>query len=237
MKPRVLVDRTTTPDGRELTLHRHDETFFIDVDGHELMSSRAHGSETALARLALAAWRRAGGKGAAGERVRVLVGGLGMGFTLRAVLDALGPPAGQRGDEVVVAELFPQIVAWNRGPLGPLASQPLADPRVRIEIGDVGRHAERREAYDVILLDVDNGPESFTVDANRRHYDRSGLGRWHRSLPPGGVLAVWSAHQEPRFESRFRAAGFHVTTHSAAARKGGKGGRHTIFVGVKTGAT
>lgn len=228
MKPRVPIDRTTTPDGRELALLRRDDAFFIDVDGHELMSSRAHGSETALARLAIEAARR--GKI---REPRVLVGGLGMGFTLRAVLDELGSP--KDGGKVVVAELFEEIVAWNRGPLGPLAGHPLEDRRVEVEVGDVARHAARREAYDVILLDVDNGPESFTVDTNRRHYTRSGLERWFQALPPKGVLAVWSAHQEPQFEGRMRSAGFQVTTHSAAARKGGKGGRHTIFVGVKPG--
>lgn len=224
MKPRVPIDRTLTPDGRELALFRRDDAFFIDVEGQELMSSRAHGSETALARLAIEAARR--GKV---REPRVLVGGLGMGFTLRAVLDEL------EGGRVVVAELFPEIVAWNRGPLGPLAGHPLKDRRVTVEVGDVGRHAARRDAYDVILLDVDNGPESFTVDINRRNYTRGGLERWFEALPPKGVLAVWSAHQEPRFEGRMRSAGFQVKAHSAAARKGGKGGRHTIFVGVKPG--
>lgn len=238
MKPRVLVEKTTTPDGRELALFRHDDTFFIDVDGQELMSSRAHGSETALAKLAIEAARRGRRRaGRAGAGLRVLVGGLGMGFTLRAVLDELGggPKGAEEAPRVVVAELFPEIVAWNRGPLGPLAGHPLADGRVEVEIGDVGRHAARREAYDAILLDVDNGPEGFTVDSNRRHYTKSGLHGWFRALPPGGVLAVWSAHQEPHFESRMRSAGFEVKTHSAAARTSGKGGRHTIFVGVKPG--
>jgi spermidine synthase len=228
LKSRLPVDRTTTQDGRELALFRRDDAFFIDVDGQELMSSRAHGSETALAKLAIEAARR--GKI---REPRVLVGGLGMGFTLRAVLDELGDV--KEGGKVVVAELFPEIVEWNRGPLGPLAGHPLKDRRVEVEVGDVARHAARKEAYDVILLDVDNGPESFTVDSNRRHYTRSGLARWFEALPPKGVLAVWSAHQEPQFEGRLRAAGFQVTTHSAAARKGGKGGRHTIFVGVKPG--
>jgi spermidine synthase len=234
LKPRVPIDRTATQDGRELVLLRRDDAFFIDVDGHELMSSRAHGSETALARLAIQAARR--GKI---REPRVLVGGLGMGFTLRAVLDELGEAHSGSGEggKVVVAELFPEIVEWNRGPLGTLAGHPLKDRRVAVEVGDVGRHSARRDAYDVILLDVDNGPESFTVDTNRGHYTRSGLERWFQALPPKGVLAVWSAHQEPQFEGRMRSAGFQVTTHSAAARKGGKGGRHTIFVGVKPGGS
>lgn len=233
LKPRKLLDCIVTPDNRELALYQHGDSFFIDVDGEELMSSRAHGSEDSLARLAIGAL----GKGsAAGRPPRVLVGGLGMGFTLRATLDALtAHPAGRKGAEVVVAEVFPAIVEWNRGPLGHLAGRPLDDSRARVELGDVARHLEQEGAYDVVLLDVDNGPEAFTLEVNRHLYTRAGIERWFQALPPGGVLAVWSAGQSPPFEHRLRRAGFQVKSHGVAARASGKGGRHTIFLAVKPG--
>ena len=219
MQPAIVLDAVATPEGGRLVLSRRGDAFLIRIDGLDLMSSRAHGSEEALARLAFAALgsRRA---------PRVLVGGLGMGFTLRAVLDALaGKPA-----VVMVAEVFPAVVAWNRRWLGKLAGHPLADPRVRVVEGDVADLlAAPQEPFELILLDVDNGPEALTPRPQRGLYTRQGLERLHRTLTPGGVLAVWSGFAHPPFVTRLREAGFAVEVHRVRAR-GGKGGRHVIFV-------
>lgn len=233
MKPFRLLDSVVSRDGRELTLHRRGETFYIQIDGYDLMSSRAHGSEDELARLALSEVRTGGGAGS-----RVLVGGLGMGFTLRATLDALGERSSSgKGAEVVVAEAFEAVVEWNRGPLAHLAGRPLADPRVRVVVGDVAERlaevGEETVAFDVILLDVDNGPEAITLEENARLYTDRGLARAYRALAPGGALAVWSAHDDPRFAQRLRRAGFRTKTHRVSERHGGKGGRHTIFVAAR----
>jgi spermidine synthase len=222
MKPRRILESVVTPDHRHLVLSERDGTYSIDVDGKTLMSSREHGSEEELARLAIGAWK---GRGAP----RVLVGGLGMGFTLRAVLDAL--PA-RSGALVEVAEVFPSVVAWNRGPLRDLAGRPLADRRVHVHEADVGWHLDGGRKYDIVLLDVDNGPEEFTLLGNHELYTARGLERIHRSLAPGGVLAVWSTFEDDEFTTRLRRAGFAVTTHRVRARPGNKGGRHTIFVAL-----
>jgi spermidine synthase len=158
-----------------------------------------------------------------------------MGFTLRATLDALaGRHSLRPNTEVVLAEVFPAVVDWNRGPLAHLAGRPLADPRVRVVVGDVADRlaevGEEAAPYDVILLDVDNGPEAITLEANDRLYIPRGLGQAYRALAPGGVLAVWSANDDPRFADRLRRAGFRVETHRVSERSGGKGGRHVIFV-------
>jgi spermidine synthase len=218
MKPRRILESVVTPDHRHLVLVEHDGTFSIDVDGKTLMSSREHGSEEELARLAIAAWE---GEGAP----RVLVGGLGMGYTLRAVLDALP----RNGARVEVVELFPSVVAWNRGPLADLARRPLADRRVRVTVADVASHLDGSRDFDVVLLDVDNGPEEFTLLGNHELYTARGLERIRRSLAPGGVLAVWSTFEDDEFTTRLRRAGFAVTTHRVRARPR-KGGRHTIFL-------
>lgn len=219
MVPRQLVERVAIAEGRELALYRRGDDFVIQVGINELMSSRAHGSEEALAQLGLAA--------PGYPPTRLLVGGLGMGFTLRAVLASLAAHQA----EVEVAELWPAVVAWNRGVLGPLAGHPLADARVRVREVDVAQCLLVPSRYDVILLDVDNGPEAFTVESNSRLYDRDGIARLRRALVPGGAVAVWSASQDPRFAQRLKSGGFDVSVHGVAARPGGKGGRHTIFVG------
>jgi spermidine synthase len=220
MKPRHVIESVVTPDHKHLVLWEHDGTFSIDVDGKTLMSSREHGSEEELARLAIGAW--------AGEAPpRVLVGGLGMGYTLRAALDAL--PPGRR-NVVEVIEVFPPVVAWNRGPLAELAGRPLADRRVRVIEADVGGHLDGSREFDVVLLDVDNGPEEFTLLGNHELYTARGLERMRRSLSPRGVLAIWSTFDDPDFATRLRRAGFTVTTHSVRARPNRKGGRHTIFL-------
>jgi len=242
VKPFRLLDCVVTRDERELTLYQRGDAFYIQIDGYDLMSSRAHGSEDELARLALAEVRtgsRPGdGRPPGGPGPRVLVGGLGMGFTLRAALDALGGRAGgEAGVEVVVAEAFQAVVDWNRGPLAHLAGRPLADPRVRVMVGDVAdRLAEAGDEgapYDVVLLDVDNGPEAITLEANEHLYTQRGLARAFHALVPGGVLAVWSANDDPRFADRLRRAGFRTNIHRVSERHGGKGGRHTIFVAAR----
>lgn len=232
MLPRRILDCVVTPDGRELVLYRRGDTYLIEIDAYELMTSRAHGSEEELARRALAALD--------GRPPRVLVGGLGMGFTLRAALDVLAarPAAGQRGAAVVVAEVFPAVVEWNRRWLGELAGRPLDDPRAKVEVADVAELLTGRPPWDVILLDVDNGAEALTLDRNRNLYSRAGVERLHRALAPGGVLAVWSTAEDEPFADRLRRGGFTVATHRVPARAGGKGGRHVVFVarrGTRTG--
>ncbi len=221
MKPLTTLDQVQTPDGREMVLYQRGDAFSIEVDGENLMGSRAHGSEESLARLALEAL-------GPHPRPRVLVGGLGMGFTLRAVLDALGPNSAK----VRVAEAFAAVVAWNRSHLAHLAGRPLADPRVEIEVEDVGaRIAASEAAFDVILLDVDNGPAAFTLDGNHKLYTERGIAACRRALNPGGVLAVWSADEDFRYADRLGRGGFAVKVRRVSARANGKGGRHVLFFG------
>lgn len=220
MIPWELLGRAQTPDGADLTLNRHGRDYIILASGKSLMSSQMHGSEEALATLGCA---RARGMAAP----TVLVGGLGMGFTLRATLDAL--PSGAR---VVVAELMPAVIAWNQGPLGPLAGHPLADPRVEVVPGDVGATMRaRRGRFDAILLDVDNGPTAFSQASNANLYDTAGVATMRAALAADGVLAVWSASEDRRFEHRLRHAGFVVRTEVVRARLKKGGPRHVIFLG------
>jgi spermidine synthase len=209
------LDRFTTPDGRQLTFHRRDGDFFVYLDGDELMSSRAPGSERALAELAC---------GGLGSRPRVLIGGLGLGFTLRAALDVLPADA-----EVVVAEVFASVSEWNRTYLGDLQGDALTDHRTRIVCADVGEAIEGPSPWDGILLDVDNGPAAWCLDSNGRLYDGPGLRRIHDALVPGGVVAFWAAHGDPRFVKRLRRHGFDARGHATRAR-GDRGARHTVFV-------
>ncbi|MEM8995406.1 MAG: hypothetical protein AAGF23_11505 [Acidobacteriota bacterium] len=227
MVPRQTLARVPVTGGGELELSRRGDDYLIQIDRHDLMSSRCHGSEEAMARLALEATGRRG-------TVRWLVGGLGMGFTLRACLDALDGCAD--GSRVVVAEVFDAVVSWNREILGELAARPLDDPRTEVVVGDVyDLLAPGGEAFDAILLDVDNGPEAMTLASNDRLYRRHGLDRLRQKLAPGGVLAVWSAFRAPRFEGRLRKAGFGVESHSVRARLH-KGERHTIVLATPRGA-
>ena len=222
MKPWELLGRATTPDGSEMRLSKRDTEYVIFVDSKILMSSRMHGSEEQLAALACARLGSA-------ERPHVLVGGLGMGFTLRATLDLLPDDA-----VVTVAELVPAVVEWNRGPLAPLAKAPLSDPRVRVEQGDVGGVLRaHRGAFDAVLLDVDNGPSAFTTGGNDGLYDNAGVTAAFASLRPGGALAVWSAWEDRKFEQRLRFHGFTVEMQRVRARLKKGGPRHTIFLGVK----
>ena len=222
MKPRELLSESVTPDGAPITLTREAEALVVRVSGVPLMSSRVHGSEDAMAEVGCAPLR-------AREGARVLVGGLGMGFTLRATLDALGSDA-----EVVVSELLPIVVEWNRGPLAPLAGRPLEDPRVRLEVGHLAALVKRSppRSYDALLLDVDNGPEAFTVASNAWLYARPGIDALKALLRPGGALVVWSASKSPRFERDLRAAG--LTSEVVPVRARGpikKGSRHLLYVG------
>jgi len=219
MQPRILIDEARTPDGSLLKLTSRSGYFEVSLGGLPLMSSSEHHSEEVMADLAcegVAAWPDA----------RVLVGGLGMGFTLRAALDRLRPDA-----TVVVVELMEAVVRWNRGPLADLAGRPLEDPRTQLENVDlVNFLAAKPEPFDGILLDVDNGPEPFTTDGNARLYDQRGLRRMHAALRPGGTLVVWSAFESPPFVTALKRAGF--TARAVRARsRGSKGGRHTLFVG------
>jgi len=224
MKPWELLGEARMPDGTDMKLQRRDTEYVIFAGGKNLMSSRMHGSEEALATFGCARARTL-------DAPCVLIGGLGMGFTLRATLDLLPASA-----TVVVAELQPAVVAWNRGPLGPLAGHPLNDRRVRLEEHDVAvslRAAKRR--FDAVLLDVDNGPDAFTTSTNAGLYGDAGLACIRTALKPGGVLAVWSAWEDRKFEQRLRYNGFQVTVERVRARLKKGGPRHTIFVG--TGAS
>jgi spermidine synthase len=224
VKPWNVLERTHTADGTQLTLARHTSEYVIFADGRSLMSSRMHGSEEALGIIGCRRAREL-------RRPHVLVGGLGMGFTLRAALDVL-----PRTASVVVAELVPAVVEWNRGPLGPLARHPLDDPRVRIEEGDVGAIMRSNPGrFDAVLLDVDNGPVALTARPNADLYHREGIGVARTSLGPEGVLAVWSAGHDAAFERRLRSAGFSVQRERVAGRLKRGGPRHTILIATVKG--
>ncbi|WP_162865345.1 spermidine synthase [Deinococcus wulumuqiensis] len=223
MIPRVLLGSAPVPGGEgELQLFRRGADFAIAVSTMpgELMNSRMHASEDALARLGCAPV-------AARRGARVLVGGLGMGFTLAEALRSLGPDA-----RVLVAELVPQVVEWNRGELGECAGWPLRDPRVEVRVGDVGAVMGEAGPFDAVLLDVDNGPEGLTRDENGRLYSPAGLRRAWEALRPGGVLAVWSAHPVPAFTRKLERAGFAVRAEQVRERVG-KGAVHTVWLGEK----
>ncbi len=221
-QPQEILDRVTTPGGRELTLEHYEGTFQIYLDRLELMSSDVHGSEVAMAGLASDAVRHL-------DAPRVLIGGLGMGFTLRAALDSF--PGGAR---FVVAEVFPEVVAWNRGPLAHLASSPLKDPRVDVLEAEVAE-ALAPGRFDAILLDVDNGPTAFTLESNAEHYSAPGIERLYRSLTAGGVLAVWSSEAVPAFERRLGNAGFDARPVEVPACGPDGGPLYTIYLACREG--
>jgi spermidine synthase len=222
MKAWELLGETRTPDGTDMRLTRRDDEYVILANGKPLMSSRMHGSEEALATLACSEAR-------AMPRPRVLVGGLGMGFTLRAVLDLL-----PRDAMVTVAELVPAVIQWNRDSLAALAAHPLRDSRVRVEVADVGFTLRANpDRFDAILLDVDNGPAAFTDAVNNGLYDNAGVAAAYAALRARGTLAVWSAWEDRKFEQRLRYHGFDVEVARVRARLKKGGPRHTIFLGFK----
>ena len=219
MIPWEVLGEATAPDGTKLSLTRRGHEYVILANGKSLMSNRMHGSEEALATFGLKSLPDP-------REPRVLVGGLGMGYTLRATLNHL--PATARVD---VAELLPAVIDWNRGPLGPLAEQPLADRRVRVLQGDVAKTLrDNPGAFDAVLLDVDNGPAAFTTDFNGSLYANAGVATARAALKPGGTLAVWSAWDDRKFEQRLRYAGFTVSVEHVRARLKQGGPYHTIFV-------
>jgi spermidine synthase len=210
------------PGGDELRLFRRGDDFMIVLDRNELMNSRMSGSEEALATMSCV--RLAGVKAP-----KLLIGGYGMGFTLRAALAQLPPDA-----EVTVAELVPEILVWARGPMQALAGKCLDDRRVRIVESDVAPLiAGATQAFDAILLDVDNGPEGLTVPDNDRLYSNQGLEAAKAALRPNGVLAVWSAAPDPGFVRKLGKAGFAVEEVAVRARSNGKGPRHVIWFATK----
>jgi spermidine synthase len=219
--PWTRVAAAPIPGGGELRLMRRGGEFSIRLGAGELMNSRRGGSEEALAAVACA---RIGAR----ARPRILIGGLGMGFTLRAALQALDAAA-----RVEVAELVPAVVQWAQGPLAEIFAGSLSDPRVKVEAADVAAViAAAAAAYDAILLDVDNGPAGLTRAANDRLYDARGLAAARAALTPGGVLALWSSGPDRRFTHRLRDAGFDVEEVLARAR-GARGARQLIWLATR----
>jgi spermidine synthase len=222
VKPLEWLATARAPDGEELRLMRRGGDFMIVLDRNELMNSRMSGSEEALATMTA---ERLSGRTAQNW----LIGGYGMGFTLRAALGALGPQA-----RITVAELVPEIVAWARGPMAELTAGCLDDRRVQVIEADVADLiAAGRGGYDAILLDVDNGPDGLVRQANGRLYTPAGLAAARAALTPGGVLAVWSAAPDKAFAARLRKAGFAVDEATVRARSNGKGPRHTIWFATR----
>jgi len=222
MTPRELIGTARIPGGEELRLFRRGGDFMIVLGRNELMSSRMSGSEEALATMTC---ERLGHRGAP----HILIGGYGMGFTLRAALGRLGAQA-----RVTVAELMPEIIEWARGPMATLAAGCLDDPRVILCERDVAMViAEGTATYDAILLDVDNGPDGLVRLANDRLYTLSGLVAAKAALRRGGVLAIWSAAPDMAFARRLVKAGFSVEEVAVKARSNGKGPRHIIWFASK----
>ena len=222
MKPTRLLDQATTPDGTPLTLYEHDGDFSIRVGGVPLMSTRQHHSEERLAELACAGLRDR-------RHAAVLIGGLGLGFTLRETLRHVAADA-----TVVVAELMPAVIAWNRNPAYGLAADVIDDPRVEIITGDVADVLDSSPGrFDSIMLDVDNGASPLTAAANSGLYTARGLGAARAALRPGGRLAIWSADTDPQFVSGMKKAGFAVEVVKARAYTTG-GSWNSLFIGTRS---
>ena len=222
MKPFETLAETRTPNGSRFSLHRHDGDYFLKQDGRQLMSSTSVVSELLLADLACAF--------PPGAARRVLIGGLGLGFSLKRVLEL----ADARW-HVEVAELLPAVVAWNREFLGDLNGPLLDDPRVRVRVADVFEciRDAPRESYDAILLDVDNGPTSMVQPQNARLYQRSGFELLRQSLRSGGRAAFWSAEREPFFHRHLERAGFKVSEVASKAHPRAKRAAHYIYVAAR----
>ena len=226
MTPWAQLDAAQIPGGDgELRLMRRGAEFSIMLGNIELMNSRLSGSEEALAALACERIQ-------ARPQARILIGGLGMGFTLRRALAVLDQKA-----RITVAELVPAVVAWARGPMAEVFGASLTDPRVVIEETDVGRLIRAgRSAYDAILLDVDNGPQGLTRDANDWLYQKAGLSAASLALRPGGVLAVWSSGPDRHFAPRLRGIGFHVDEVKLRANGSRGGARHVVWIATRRDA-
>lgn len=223
MIPWRLLDQAAVPGGSgELRLYARGDEFSIRIDGQELMNSRTYAPTDALSELGCARIRQR-------EGARVLIGGLGMGYALATALAGLG-----RDAEVVVAELVPSVVNWNRSLFGHLAGNPLHDPRVTVREADVGLVLkERRAAFDAVLLDVDNGPEGLTRQENDKLYTHAGLLSARAALRPKGVLGIWSAGPRQGFARKVQAAGFEVEEIPITARGGGRGARHVLWLATR----
>ncbi|MEP7222303.1 MAG: spermidine synthase [Novosphingobium sp.] len=222
MIQRELIGTAMVPGGEELRLFRHGRDHIIVLDRNELMNTRMSGSEEALAVMSI-------DRLSARKTPHLLIGGYGMGFTLRAALGKLGPQS-----QVTVAEIVPEIIEWARGPMAELTAGCLDDRRVVLVEDDVSWLIDGAdEEYDAILLDVDNGPDGLTREANDRLYSKKGLRLAKAALRPGGVLAVWSAAPDTRFAQRLRDAGFAVDEVRVRARSNGKGGHHLIWFATK----
>ena len=220
MIPFRNLAETRTPDGSRFSLHEHDGEYFLKLNGRQLMGSNNTVSECLLADLACDFSKPVASP-------RILIGGLGLGFSLRRVLELIGPKAA-----VQVAELLPEVVAWNRQFLSGLNGKLLDDPRVEIFTGDVFDCIKRGPGkFDAILLDVDNGPTSFVQSKNSRLYTGNGLALIHRALRPGGRVAFWSAEREPAFPGQLAHAGFVATEFEAKAHERAKRAAHRIYVG------
>jgi spermidine synthase len=222
MKPRVKIATAQTPDGGEMVLYQHGRDFSITINGQDLMHSRQHESELELARLGCA--HLAGRKDAG-----ILIGGLGMGYTLRQALDMLSPRA-----QVVVGELMAAVVDWNQAFFGDLNGQPLADARVDLQTGDIVELISRSNGrFDAILLDIDNGPDAMTDSGNRRLYGREGLQACRRALREQGCLAVWSAEPSKKFEQLLISCSFHVRRYRVSAYRGSKAPSRFVWVAAE----
>jgi spermidine synthase len=219
MKPTIRLAETRTPAGRRLVLTQHDQDFNLLDEGLPLMTSREHESELELARLGCA-------RIATRKAPRVLIGGLGLGYTLRQTLDMLPSSAC-----VVVAELLPDVVEWNRTYLAGLTGHPLRDKRVTVKVCDVADVVRNvKHSFDAILIDIDNGPEAITDYQNHQLYSSEGISLLMRAMHAHGCLAIWSAGIDPRFERRMRSKGMHVRAFQVPAHKGGKARSKCIWV-------
>lgn len=224
-RSRLLATARIPDTDTELKLHEHRDRFAISIPGRgELMNTRVHGSEIALANQALQ-------RAPARNDQRILIGGLGMGFTLAAALSQVGPNA-----EIIVAELVPEVVGWNRELVGEPSGHPLRDARVRVRTGDVADVLRTPgPGFDAILMDVDNGPEGLIRSENDWLYGRAGLGVTRAALRPGGVLAVWSATPDRDFTKRLESSGFEVETQTVRPHRAGRGARHVIWFAKSVG--
>lgn len=223
MIPWVELERANIPGQKEcITLRQRGTEYSIRTANTELMNSRLHGSEEALAELTINRLKKRPG-------LKVLIGGLGMGYTLAAALEQA-----EKDTQITVAELIPEVIRWNLQHLGHLTGRPLDDSRVSILEEDIAQSIKRNEHnWDAILLDVDNGPDGLTQQENDRLYNMSGLQASFSALRPGGILAVWSYGPDDNFTRRLKRCQFATETVTVRARKSGKGRRHTIWLAQK----